>query len=235
MTTDITNFIQIIRQKNGHVKIRHGINNQAYIYEYLYNLGFRQSKLDNKQIYYHRQNQEIKPVNLIQIKNAFHDFLEKEKYTNLPEDITHNDILEWYYSKSPIKENGLLYQKLKDELSEKEAHEIKLKINFKYKHQFEIDSLLSKFNEWKFSQVFDNIGDSFGKGNPLYYKSIGNDHYLVFNHYSSNRKNHDGFDCWMATFADEKHIGIKKPLSLQEIQLSFRLDSHIHIIEQYLN
>jgi hypothetical protein len=68
MTTDINNFICVVRQQNRQIKIKHDSNNEANIYKLLRDFGFRKSKLDNRKIYYRRQDGMLMPVRLDNIK-----------------------------------------------------------------------------------------------------------------------------------------------------------------------
>lgn len=235
MTKDINNFVTIVRQKNGKIKIRHDIKNEGNIYKLLRDFGFRKSKLDYKRIYYQRHDNDVKIINPIKIKHAFLDFLKRADYTNLPNDVSHHDILEWYYSKAPIKENGLYNQYLEETLSEQEIHSLRLQTNHNYKHKFHINQLLNKFDELHFSKTVDNINSYSSKNPPLYYKGIGNRKYIVFNHWNYMSEYTDGFDCWLAIYANENQIGKEKPLELQEIILGFQLERDLPLIEQYLS
>lgn len=235
MTKDINNFIDIVRQKNGRVKIKHNITNEGNIYKLLRDFGFRKSKLDNRRIYFRRQADIVTPVNLSDIKDAFREFLKCGDFTNIPTDINHHDILEWYYSTHPIKENGLFDHYLEDTLTEVETHNFRLATDHDYRHRFEIKQLLSKFDEWAFSKSTDNINSYSSNNPPLYYKRIDDRKFLVFNHWNANTKYTGGFDSWIATYSNEKQIGNKKPLDLQDIRLGFRLDRDYPLIEQYLN
>jgi hypothetical protein len=126
MTTDINNFITILRQKNGKLKITHDVNNRVNVYKFLRDIGFRKSKLDNRRVYYRRHNNKLTIVQPYEIKDAFHDFLKRADYTNIPDDVSHEDILEWYYAKVPFKINGLYDPYLEDTLSEQEIHSLRL-------------------------------------------------------------------------------------------------------------
>ncbi len=117
VTTDINNFIIIDRQKNGIVKIKHDTSNEANIYKFLRDhLGFYKLTTSKKKDYYKRENNKSTPACIFQIKGAFRNFIKSEHYTNLPKDISPEDIYEWYISKNPIKENDLLRHILKGKI-----------------------------------------------------------------------------------------------------------------------
>jgi hypothetical protein len=234
MTKDINDFVYFDRLKNGKIKISSDIHKEANIYQYLRGLGFCKSKLGNKRVYYRREGETIKPSSLHDIKYTFWELLQKGDFSNIPTDIEYSEILNWYLDKQPIKENGLFDYYLEDKLTETEADNFCLQTNHSFRHTFEVQQLISKFDEWNFSKTTDTVG-AFCKDNPLFYKKIGDKKYLVFNHYNSKSKTNDGFDCWIATFANEKQIGIKKTMDVQEIRLSFHLDRDFELIKDYLN
>jgi hypothetical protein len=230
---DINKILTIVRQKNGVVKIKHDLANEANICKLLQEFGFRKSKLDNRRIYFRRQYETITLINKWEIIDTFVDFLKKDDFENVPQDVSKENILNWFYQSNPIKENGLFDHYLVDTLNEKEIHDLRMLTNFSYKHDFDNSKLLSKFNEWNFSKTIDTAG-SYCKESPLYYKLIENKKYLVFNHFNANRKDLDGFDSWIATYSDEKQIGNKRPLSVQDVRLGFNLDRDFELIKQYV-
>jgi len=233
MTKDINNFITIVRQKNGRVKITHDIQNEANIYKLLHELGYCKSKLDNKRIYFRRDKANVIPLHLWDIKNAFLVMLKNLEFINIPDDIEYEDILNWYYRQDPIKDNGLFNHYLSDNLTEPEIHSFRLQTDCIYKHKFEIQQMLLKLEEWKFDKTVD-ISSSICKNAPLYYKKIETNKFLIFSYFNSKVNTNDGFDCWVATFSNVKHIGIKEPLKLQDIRLSFQLDRDFQLIKDYL-
>lgn len=234
MKRDINDFITIVRQKNGHVKIKHDFNNEANIYKLLHDLGYGKSKLNNRRIYFRRYDGKIIPVNLINIKDAFEEVLKKAEFSNVPSDIGRSDILNWYYERQPIKENGLFDHYLNDPLNEVEAHNYLLLTDHTYKRRHQIQQLLSKFEEWAFRKSIDSVG-TFCEDNPLYYKPVADNKYLVFNHFKPEDNENDGFDSWVATYTEEKHIGNEKPLNVEAVRLCFKIDRDIQLIKKYIN
>lgn len=231
---DIKDFVTISRLRNGQVKITHNITNESNIYELLRELGYRKTKVDNKCAYLLRNDDNIIPVTFYDIKTAFLNLLKKNEFINIPNDIESTSLTNWFYDKNPIKENGLLNHYLEDTLTNEEIHNYKLKTDIMYKHKFGVEQMLSKFKEWSFNKTVDDVG-AFCKDNPLYYKRVDEKKYLVFNHFNSKGKTSDGFDCWLATFTNEEHIGSKKPIEIQDIRLSFHLDRDFQLIENYIN
>ncbi|MDO9187604.1 MAG: hypothetical protein Q7W13_16455 [Bacteroidia bacterium] len=229
MTRDINDFMTFARQKNGRIKIT---QKEGNIYKLLHELGYSKTKLKNKRIYFHRDKMGLTLVSLSSIKDAFKNMLKTKSFINIPANIDSSDILEWYYMKNRIKENGLFDHYLADTLTEDETHKLRLQTDPIYEAQH----LLSKFDKWGFSKSVD-IAGGFSKNKvpyPLYYKNIGDKKFLVFSYSKFNKNKIDVFDCWIATFENEKHIGNKKSLDMQKIKFSFKLENDFDLISKYV-
>ena len=234
MKKDINDYITISRDKSGKAKITLDSNKEANIYKLLRGLGYGETKVDNKRIYFLREGTKIIPVNFRTIRDVFLNQFRNFEFTNIPKDIDNTLIPNWFYQKQPIKKNKLFNHYLTYILTDEEIHNYKLQNDLIYVHKLATQKLLTKFDEWSFSKTI-NTTEAFGKDNPLYYKKVGDKKYLVFNHYNSKDDTNDFFDCWLATFINEKHIGNKMPIEDHEIKLSFNLDTDFHLIEKYLN
>lgn len=235
MKRDINDYIKLHWYKNGNVKITHDYNNEANIYILLRELGYRKTKLDSKRIYFRRIGADIIPVKIFDIKNAFLNVLQNEEFENISDEVRHNSIINWYYQQKPIKENGLFDHYLEDTLTEEEEHDFRLKTDHVYRNKFEVQQLLLKIDNWGFKKTVEIKGEISMQGTPLYYKNLDNIKYLIFSHHIFKGNDHDIFDCWVATFANEKHIGKTTPLGLQTIRLGFHLDRDFQLIKDYLN
>ena len=233
MTKSLNDFIQVKRQKNGRVKITHNISNKHNIYRFLKELGFCISRINKKRIYYQRIGDKIRIVSIFDIEDTFKSFIETTDFIDMPSDISRDEILDWFYEKQPIKQNDLLLYYLLDSLTSEEEHELRLKTDIEYKKKFEITQLQEMFKTWKFNKTVDKIG-AFCSGNDLYYKHIGDNKYLVFNHYNPNMLMQSGFDSWIATFTSEKNIGNKRPINIKQIKLSFHLDKDYKLIKNFV-
>lgn len=236
MTTDINNFITLDSFKNGRVKISQTISQEGNIYKLLFELGYRKTKLNDKRIYLKREGTFISVVHPSDIRQAFFKFLSHDAdYSNILDGIDREEIINWFYQKNAVKENGLYDHYLADTLSESEAHDLRLRTDHDYKHSFDITQLQSMFDEFDFNKTVDSI-NSYSDNNPtLYYKQVADRKFLVFNHWNAKSKHNDGFDCWIATYPNEKQIGNKKPLELHDILLGFHFGRDFSLIEQYLN
>ncbi len=239
MITDIENFIKIIRLKNGKIKIKHDKTNEENIYKLLHDyFHFRKTKIKGKKVYYCRENNKLKKVSLDEIKYTFFRFLVEEDYTNCPNDVSNDDIQEWYLaSDSIIKENTLLNKHLKEELNANDTHYLRLQIDPFYKNSYEINQLIAKLKEWRFTKTIDKINTP--KGTPLiYYKKVKNNTYIVLRHSNRNKnKIHicEYFDCFLETHQNKQKIGIKEPIYSRNIKLGFDPEYDFYLIEQYIN
>lgn len=227
MKKDINNYVSFIRQKNGKVKITHSKANEENIYKLLKELGYCQSTFESKLIYLIRNESGVTPVNLIDIKHSFLDLLKRREFYNIPEGIDYTAVLNCYYRENPIKRNKLFHLYMKVELTEADIHNLRLKTDSNYRRKLDCEKLISKLEDWNFSKTVGTLGGS--EKQNLYYKAIGNNRYLIFNHFYSD------IDSWTATFLNEKHIGIKAPVTLDGIQTNFQLDRDLRLIEGYLN
>lgn len=125
MKTDILGLISLHRFKNGRVKISHDTSNEANIYRLLYAMGFRQGTLDGKRVHFHKEGRNIKICYMRDLKDAFYHFLEAEQYSNCPDDLTREMILDWFLEKNPIRQNGLFEYYLKEDIKEYEAEQLR--------------------------------------------------------------------------------------------------------------
>ncbi len=233
MKKSITDFIEIKRFKNGKITIKHNLRNEGNIYRKLKELGFRQTILNDKIFLYRKVGNEIVPVKKYHLNDAFKNYLEESDFEDLPEELTNNDIINWFYEKDPIKKNGLFYQILKDELTTEEIHQVKMKTDIPYRQTFLYNEMLDKLKIWDFKKTIDKKG-TICSGSPLYYKNIGKEEFLIFSHYNHNKVSISGFDLWRATYSSEKSIGKKKPRKLDDISLSFNLEKDYKLIKEYV-
>ncbi len=233
MKRDINDFVTIIRQKNGNVKVTHTIQNEANIYKLLHELGFRKSNLKNKKIYYQRKGGTIIPTNFKDIKYAFLDILRKSEFTNIPEDLRYSEIVNWYHKRLPIKNNGLFDHYLFEDISQSEALTYCLLTDHIFKHKYEVQKLILRFEALKFGKTIDK-SNSICQNAPLYFKEIEGNKYIIFAHYNSEVKTIDGFSCWIARYRNVKQIGIKKPVVLQLIKPNFYLANDYELVRDYV-
>ena len=90
MKKSITDFIEIKHFKNGRIAIKHNLRNEGNIYRQLKELGFCQTKLNEKIFLYRRVGNEIVPVKKYHLNDAFKDYLDKSDFEDLPVELTTN-------------------------------------------------------------------------------------------------------------------------------------------------
>ena len=66
---NINDLITIKGTTNGQFKINQNISNQENIYKYLYELGFRFTKIKNKRFYYQRDQFKLVQIDFQDIKS----------------------------------------------------------------------------------------------------------------------------------------------------------------------
>jgi hypothetical protein len=107
-TTDLK-FVTKEIFKNGSIKL-HFIESE--VYGILYSLGYRFVRIDRKPFYY--KIDDLSKIRLIKHFQEFRDaFANYIKQLDLP-DKESNEILNTFYSKLPIKRNGLIEHYLSD-------------------------------------------------------------------------------------------------------------------------
>lgn len=125
MIKDINDFITIKRLKSGEIKIKHPKEKEVNIYKLLYELGYRMTRVEEKPVFYFRNKFEVLPSSMSEIREAYRDYLKQFNFINVTNDINSELVMECYYGRQPIKNNGLLEHYLKgDDLTNAEANKL---------------------------------------------------------------------------------------------------------------
>ncbi len=228
MEYKILDILSIKRQKNGMVKIiLNKSGGKSNIYKLLFQLGFRQSILDKEKVYYQKKDTQLQIVTIHDARRAFKTFLESANFSDLPKDITYNQILEWYLGKYNIIAKNAFYEHyLSEELADNEKHQLRLQTDYQYAWKFKISQKIEKFKGLGFTKTIDK-NSNIDPNSDLYYKKINNNKYIIFSHYGGLKVNFSGIDAWSAIFRREVDIGVKKPIKITPIAF----DKGIKIIE----
>jgi hypothetical protein len=232
---DILDFVSLHQLKNGTHLLKFTLENKANIYQKLFDLGYRRSRINLKRfIFFKQRAMELSPVDISDMRRAFLDFMQELDDSAFPSGISKNVILNYYLKKMPVRANGLLFHHLHYELSENEAHHLLMYLDFEYRHKFEIEQLHQQLCNWGFIQTIDT-GSFIATNKPLYYKNIGEGQYLVFSQQipKFGDSKHD-IDCWIATFNNSSEVGNIEPIHIDEIMLSFQLDRDFPLISKYI-
>ena len=230
MFDNITDFVTFSRFKNGKTKITQTISQEANIYKCLKELGYRYSTVEGKILYYQRKDEKINLLNLTGIKSAFYKHLEKLEFASLPEDCDKDNVIEWFYRKTAVKEAGFFKEYLKDKLTQNETHQILLETNHEYAHNFSVQQLIKRFQDCNFSSAIEE----YYPNNKLYFKKINENKFLVFNHFNAKEKGMDGFDCWISEYRNAKQIGLVKPSKKSiSVKLSFKIERDFDLVKEY--
>lgn len=97
-----------------------------------------------------------------------------------------------------------------------------------------IPKLIRELTHNGFFKTVDMLSE-YSKDADLYYRSIGDQQFIVFNHYNKNKKVQlQGFDCWVSKYKNESEIGKVKALHIEEIRLGFQFARDWELIDKYL-
>jgi hypothetical protein len=205
-------------------KISQTVGQEGTMYQWLVTQGFGRAEIDGKIVTFRKIDGNVEPAVFWQMNDVFQDFLEKER---------NHDLMNWFFGKSPMKQNNLYRHYLKSELTEQEIHAYKMKTDSTYCHRYQINQILAMLSTQSFKQVEDEKG-TVGKGQMLYYRETAENQFFLFSHHNPGHKSLDGFDCWLGSFRSEKQIGQIQTENLQDIRLSFNLDRDYQLIAPYL-
>lgn len=230
MIRDFNNFIEYKISSNDRITFKLNNYNICKLY---YDLGYRKSKLDNKTVYYKLEDNDLTPISLSCIKPVFFEMLKNKDFSNIPDDIDYELIIKWYLMSSQISINANFKRLLEVKMTEQEEHAYRLKINSKYRKEFEYSEFIKKMDELGFSQTIDK-SMTYGVDNPLYYKHISNEEYIVFNYFIYNGKVIQAFDCNISTFKKAEHIGKIKPIKNIFIIAAFNFERDYPLIKHFL-
>lgn len=232
MEYDINNYLKISYKKDGRIVLVYDVAKEANIYSQLKEMGYCYSTINGKKTYYRRFEGEVSSTKMLSIKHAFRDFLENTDFKNRPATLKHEDIMQWFYAKNPVRENGLLKFILQDELSKDEEHQIKFQTDTSYKHNFEINQVLCFLEEFNFKKKANQ--DTITHNSDLYYKNIGDNEFIIFTHFCIGKTFYSGFDTWRAKYINERQIGKIEPETLDTIRLSFNLKRDYPLVQNLL-
>lgn len=235
MEESILDFVTIKRRRDGTAKITCCYQNEENTYKKIRELGFRKVKLDNKDIYIQKEANRVTLSDIEKIRQSFKDFLAMELYSTSSISISHSDFFNEYWQIDPIKKNSFYEHLIIDTLTEDETHQLRMKTDFSYKHNYNIQKVLEMLNKWEFSKTVD-LNSTLTTNAPLYYRKIDKQSFIIFTHYCAGEKNNtDGFDCFITKFKKTSHIGLEKPIEWDLIIKTVDFDRDYSLIEKYLN
>ena len=94
--------------------------------------------------------------------------------------------------------------------------------------------VVSFIRENGFKKTVDII-DDYASNSDLYYRSIGNNQYLVFCHYYlSGKVDLQGFDAYLSSYSSEEKIGKEKSLEVIKIKLGFQFPEDWSLLSEYV-
>ena len=236
MKAHINDFVVVERQENGQVVVSYDAQCRANIYRYLREIGFCQTKLDNRRVFYRRTGEGIFPVDFEQIEDAFFDRLKDKDFSTIP-GVEYNKIFDLFIIENPIRQYKSFYNELRDELDDNEAHEYLLKADPNYRVRNEVEDIQKMLAKYKFTRTIDTAGN-FSRMAPIYFKEVSLGTYLVFNHYNVKEKHlYQGFDCWLAEYKLSnmlEDINQKTLISKRQLKANFKLHRDFGLVAKFL-
>ncbi len=233
MTRDFNDFFTVSRFKNGNFKVSETMKNETNKYELLHSLGFRKTRVNKKNVFYVRIQQDIIPITTQTLNAKVIQLLLSIEYVNIPFGFGLDSLKDWFFKNPPIKQNKVCNNFLSEELSVLEELKFQEKNVTILKPNFDTEFLLLKFNEWQFVKTTD-VANSICFEQPLYYKKIKQNQFLLFVHYHYPNNKNDNFECWKATYNNENEIGINSPKTLEEVSFNFSLYKDFPLIQKYV-
>ncbi|RZL39704.1 MAG: hypothetical protein EOP00_27600 [Pedobacter sp.] len=111
----------------------------------------------------------------------------------------------------------------------------KKKVSYDDERRLRINGTLEELSRRKFKKVIDECR-SFAQDDPIYYKYLKGNQYLIINHYCHKYAiKFQGFDCFIAQFKSENEIGKKKPIDTLTLMLSFYFDRDGVMVDSLIN
>jgi len=103
------------------------------------------------------------------------------------------------------------------------------------KKRLKIKDAIYQLEEQGFEKTLDSISE-YSTNADLYFRGIGNNRYIVFNHYNkTKREDLQGFDCWISKYKSKNEIGKKKAIKTDDIRLSFDFEEDWKLLTSHLN
>ncbi|MFK7978360.1 MAG: hypothetical protein AB8G86_00135 [Saprospiraceae bacterium] len=108
-TINLEKICHFEEYKNGKVKIKYTLANEANLYRYLFDIGIRREKpKKGKAFYTYEQAGKNEVISFHYIRRLFYDKLQNETYP-IPYNFTKHEILNFFLGTNTIKRNDLFY------------------------------------------------------------------------------------------------------------------------------
>ena len=155
------------------------------------NLNFRFINIDGKGYYLEQRNRVFMKSNFYEMEEAFRNYI-NEKFENLEINgkVTHATFLNFYYKKSPIKDNSLSRKFLSEDfkLSDNELHLLKMQTNNHYRNENirqEMDEFISRENFIETKKLSSLL---ISKESKVFYKQFNSNSFFIIQYSNWNKK-----------------------------------------------
>lgn len=162
------------------------------IYNFIKNkLNFRYVKVDGKGYYMQQTKEGFIRSNFSEMEQSFRYYIyENFEKLEINGKIDYHTFLEFYYHKSPIKNNNLLKKLLSEdfELSANELHNLKFETNYNYHNKIlrqEMDAFISQENFIETKELFPLL---LSKESKVFYKQFNKKSFFIIEYINWNKK-----------------------------------------------
>lgn len=114
--------------KNGQPTVFFTIENKKNIFNFLKELGYGYVRLDDKKVFFFRDEDKIVPVTFLELLRAFGGFLKSLDFSHLG--LGTEILFDEYHAQQPIRNNGILRSSLSAELNNTELNELRLQLEY---------------------------------------------------------------------------------------------------------
>lgn len=229
----LTDFVTLKTSKDGQkVSISYSEKNKENIYQYLYEFGIRSIRLKNSNYYLLLEQSDYMEISEWKCRDIIFSkieslILESDNW-KLAREALYRAKFPRIYSK-PL-------QVLTGDISDEDMHNMRIIVDYGYKHDREKEQMILFLNQNKFKSYNDESGYS-KHGNKHYYleTKIPNMYIVIELFYNNPKRQRYTFDCVLMEFPTKKNIGKLFPLSEKLITLDFRYKDHSHLLDDYLD
>jgi len=116
-------LFSIHRSKSGRSAVIFTADNKKYICSILKQLGYGCSRVDDKKVFFYRDDSRIVPITFFELRRAFGEYLMSLDLSGT--DITKADMINEYHHQQPLRNSALLVSILTDTLTHREEQHLR--------------------------------------------------------------------------------------------------------------
>ncbi|MFC0878716.1 hypothetical protein ACE01N_19130 [Saccharicrinis sp. FJH2] len=198
-------------------------------------LGFRYTKINGKG-YYLKENDGIYEISYFHhLGHDFQKYIEQEfDKLEISNEIDYHSFMDEYFKQRPIRNGNYAREYLGEDfqLSPKNLHLVMLKIDSKYRNNFNYEEMLSFLKNENFIESKDKAAN-FKKDTTLFYKKVAENKHLIFHVVFIDKKSSLViFDFSKIKAKTEKDFLSRKTKLKETIKPDFNLSVHRQLYEK---